>query len=306
MEKIVFAFIHLGLPLLLLTDFLLRKPKSTIGLLTRTILYTSILFFLYLWGQWPLVGSYYFRYLILLLIICIVGSAVVRFRSGNFGKPKSIFKKISIGVTIVFSLLVIMMVFNALRARFYTDQAIELTFPLKGGTYYVSSAGSHKIINNHIRDIPTAQHYAMDINKLGAYGGASKKILSSRNSDHHIFADTVYCPCDGVILDTKTTVKDNKGSSMNVSAEDGTGNYVELKCDGAYIFIPHFKQYSIFVTKDSYVKQGSPLGLVGISGFSQEPHLHFQAAVYDKDSVMVGIPIKFNGKTLSRNDLYTN
>ncbi|WP_299162419.1 M23 family metallopeptidase [uncultured Eudoraea sp.] len=306
MEKIVFAFIHLGLPLLLLTDFFLRKPKSTIGLITRTILYTAILFFLYLWGQWSLVGSYYFRYLLLLLILCIVGSAFVRFKSGNLGKPRSIFKKISIGVTAALAILLIMMVFNALQGRFYAEQAIELTFPLKGGTYYVSSAGSHKLINNHIRDFPTAQHYAIDINKLGPYGGASKKLMSSRNTDHHIFADTVYCPCDGVILDTKSTVKDNEGSSMNVSAEDGTGNYVELKCDGAYIFIPHFKQYSIFVSKDSYVKQGSPLGLVGISGFSQEPHLHFQAAVYDKDSVMVGIPIKFKGKTLSRNDLYCN
>jgi hypothetical protein len=306
MEKIVFAFIHLGLPLLIFTDFILRKPKSNIGLITRTILYVVILFFLYLWGQWPLVGSYYFRYLILLLIVYIVGRAVVRLRSGNLGKPKSIFKKISVGVTIGLSLLVLMMVFNALQGRFYSGQGIELAFPLKGGTYYVSSGGSQKVLNNHIRDYPTAQHYAIDINQLGSYGGASKKIMSAKNVEHHIFSDTVYCPCDGIVLDTKTTVKDNEGSSMNVSAEDGTGNFVELKCDGAYIFIPHFKKHSIFVSIDSYVKQGTPLGLVGISGFSQEPHLHFQAAVYNKDSVMVGIPINFNGKTLSRNDLYTN
>lgn len=306
MEKLVFAFIHLGLPLLILTDFLLRKSKSKVGLLTRTILYAAIFFFLYLWGQWPLVGSYYLRYLLLLLIVYIVGTAVTRYRSGSLSKPKSILKKISIGLTIGLSLLVLMMAFNALRGRLYDDQGIELAFPLKGGTFYVSSGGSQKVINNHVRDFPTAQHYAMDINQLGSYGGASKKIMSSKNAEHHIFLDTVYCPCDGIVLDTKTIVKDNEGSSMNVSAEDGTGNYIELKCDGAYIFIPHFKQYSIFVSKNSYVKQGTPLGLVGISGFSQEPHLHFQAAVYNKDSIMVGIPIKFNGKTLSRNDLYTN
>ena len=100
--------------------------------------------------------------------------------------------------------------------------------------------------------------------------------------------------------------EDNEGVSMNVTSEDGTGNYVELNCDGAYIFIPHFKQHSIFVTKDSIVQEGTPLGLVAISGFSQEPHLHFQAAVYNKDSVMVGIPIRFKGKPLSRNDLYRN
>jgi hypothetical protein len=306
MEKIVFAFIHLGLPALIFIDFLLRKPKSNIGLLMKTILYAATLLFLYLWGQWPLVGSYYLRYLILLLIIYLVSTTIVRLRSGNLGKPKRILNKISIGVTALLVLLVLMMDFNALRGRFYPDRGIELAFPLKGGTYYVSSGGSNKVINNHIRDFPTAQHYAIDINQIGSLGGASKKMMSNKNAEHYIFSDTVYCPCDGIILDTKTTVKDNEGVSMNVSAEDGTGNYVELKCDGAYIFIPHFKQYSIFVSKDSYVKQGSPLGLVGISGFSQEPHLHFQAAAYDKDSVMVGIPIKFKGKILSRNDLYTN
>jgi len=306
MEKIVFAFIHLGLPALIFIDFLLRKPKSNFGLLMKATLYTAILFFLYLWGQWPLVGSYYLRYLMLLFIIYIVSATVVQLRSGNLGKPKRTLNKISIGVTTLLALMVLMMVFNAVRGRFYVDRGIELTFPLKGGTYYVSSAGSHKVINNHIRDFPTAQHYALDINQLGRFGSASKKFMATKNMEHYIFSDTVYCPCDGIVLNTKTTVKDNEGVSMNVSSEDGTGNYVELKCDGAYIFIPHFKQHSIFVSKDSYVKEGTPLGLVGISGFSQEPHLHFQAAVYNKDSELVGIPIKFEGRTLSRNDLYKN
>ena len=150
MEKLVFILIHLGLPFLILTDFFFRKPKSNIGLLAKSILYAAILYFLFLWVQWPLVGSYYLRYLMLLLIICITGRAFVWFRSGNLGKPKQ------------------------------------------------------------------------------------------------------------------------------------TSN------------------------KNSYVKEGTPLGLVGISGFSQETHLHFQPAVYNKDSVLVGIPIKLKGRTLSRNDLYRN
>ncbi|UCD61211.1 MAG: M23 family metallopeptidase [Flavobacteriaceae bacterium] len=306
MEKIVFTLIHLGLPFLILTDFISRKPKSNIGLLAKSILYSAILFFLYLWGQWPLVGSYYLRYIILLLIIYIVSATILRLRSGNLGKPNRLFSKISIGVTTLLALMVLMMVFNAIRGRYYVDRGIELSFPLRGGTYYVSSGGSNKMINNHIRDFPTAQQYAMDINQIDSFGSASKKMMSNKNEEHYIFSDTVYCPCDGIILDTKTAVKDNEGVNMNVSSEDGTGNYIELKCDGAHIFIPHFKQHSIFVSKDSYVKEGTPLGLVGISGFSQEPHLHFQAAVYNKDSVLVGIPIRFKGKTLSRNDLYKN
>jgi hypothetical protein len=157
-----------------------------------------------------------------------------------------------------------------------------------------------------MRDYPNAQQYALDINKLGSFMGVSKKIMSTNNTDHYIFSDTIYCPCNGIVLETKNTIRDNSGSSMNVSQEDGAGNFVNLKCDSVYVFIPHFKQFSIIVSSGMKVKEGSPLGLVGISGFSQEPHLHIQASIYNSDSVMVGVPIKFKGKILSRNDLYAN
>ena len=54
------------------------------------------------------------------------------------------------------------------------------------------------------------------------------------------------------------------------------------------------------------VNEDTPLGLIGLSGFAQEPHLHIQAARYNSDSVLVGIPIKFKGAFFSRNDLFSN
>lgn len=304
MEKILYIFIHLVLPLLLIIDFALRRPKSSVGLITRAVLYVSIIYFLYLWGQWPLVGSYYFRYIMLSLIIMLLIMAVLRYRSQKMIRPNGIFKIISIGIKSLISLFIFILIIIAFLGKSYPIEAIELEFPLKGGEYYIASGGSNKIINNHIRDYPTSQQYALDINKLGKYKGVSTKMLSIENTDHHIFGETVHCPCEGLILETKTNVKDNLGSSMEVSSEDGTGNFVHVKCDSIYIFIPHFKQHSIIVSQGMEVKEGSPLGQVGISGFAQEPHLHFQAAVYNSDSILVGVPIKFKGKTLSRNNLY--
>lgn len=304
MEKILYIFIHLVLPLLLVIDFVLRRPKSRVGLITRAVLYISLIYFLYLWGQWPLVGSYYFRYVMLSLIITLLIVGVLRYGSQKMISPNGIFKKIRIGIKGLASICIFILIIKAFLGRTYPIEAIELEFPLKGGEYYIALGGSNKVINNHIRDYPTSQQFALDINKLGKYKGVSTKMLSIENTDHHIFGETVYCPCDGLILETKTDVKDNLGSSMEVSSEDGTGNFVHVKCDSTYIFLPHFKQHSILVSQGMEVKEGAPLGQVGISGFAQEPHLHFQASVYNSDSILVGVPIKFKGKTLSRNNLH--
>jgi len=306
MEKIIYLFIHLALPLVIIIDFVLRRHKSTIGLITKMTLYVSIIYFLFIWGQWAIAGSYYLRYFMLLIILIILVIGSVRYHSNNKAKYISTFKKIVIGLTGLLSLLIFTIALKASIGNSYTNEAIELKFPLKGGEYYISSGGANKLINNHMRDYPNAQQYALDINKLGGFMGVSKRIMSTNNADHYIFSDTIYCPCNAIVLETKNTIRDNSGSRMHVKPEDGTGNYVKLKCDSVYIFIPHIKQFSILVSKGMKVEEGSPLGLVGISGFSQEPHLHIQASIYNSDSIMTGIPIKFNGKILSRNDLYAN
>ena len=214
---------------------------------------------------------------------------------------------IKVGLSGILLLLILNMNFNAYVGRYNPGNAIELSFPLRDGIFYIASGGSNKLINNHMRNFPNSQEYALDINKLGKYKGVSNKLLSTKNVDHYIFSDTVFCPCNGKIVEIKDNVRDNKSGSMNVSAKDGTGNFVNIYCkEDIYVFIPHFKQFSIMVSENMNVNEGTPLGLVGISGFSQEPHLHIQASKYISDSTMIGIPIVFKGKFLSRNELFIN
>ena len=308
MEKFIYIFIHLLLPLIIILDFIFRKAKTKIGLISRAALYISIVYFLYLWGQWPIVGSYYLRFFMLIIIIFLFGLSLVRYRSDKLLKTVGRWRNIKVGLTVLLLLLFTSMNFNAYRGRYYSgDNAIELSFPLRNGIFYVASGGSNKLINNHMRDYPNAQEFALDINKLGKYKGISNKFLSTKNEDHYIFSDTVFCPCNGKIIEIKNSVKDNLSGSMDVGPEDGTGNFVNIYCKGGvFVFIPHFKQYSILVTKNMKVNEGTPLGLVGISGFSQEPHLHIQASKFLSDTNLVGIPILFKGKFLSRNELFIN
>lgn len=306
METFLYLFVHYGLITILIAYILFKKFKSNTGLFTTTALGITWSFYMYLWGQWPIIGSYYMRY----AMIVAIGLFLYMFwtkRKKIYRHPLKMFAHLR---TFLTGLLALYMAFICIQVLLtntnYSTEAVSMSFPLKGGEYYISSGGANKKMNNHMRVVPSAQQYAIDINKLEGFKSVSAKILSKTNEDHYIFSDTIYAPCDGLVLETKNNVIDNPGSTMNVSREDGEGNYVYLQCKDIYVFIPHFKQYSVFVTKDERVIVGQPLGLVGNSGFSQEPHVHLQAARYSADSTLVGVPIRFNGEILSRNNIYSN
>ena len=288
-------------------DFAVRRSTSKAGLIVRSLFYILLLTFLYQWGQWAIVGSYYLRYVVLFFALLILIKAVKRLKFIRLKKSKSTWKSVLFGLSVIVVVFLAYINITAMIGKKYPSGGVALDFPLKNGYYYIASGGSKKLINNHMRSYPNAQEFALDINKIGKLKGVSKTLLSSVKEDHHIFGDTVYCPCDGAVIATKSDVPDNEAGSMNVSAEDGTGNFVEIKCkEDVIVFIPHLKMHSVLVSENTAISAGMPLGLVGLSGFTQEPHLHIQAAKYNADSVLVGIPILFNGETLSRNDLFEN
>ena len=54
------------------------------------------------------------------------------------------------------------------------------------------------------------------------------------------------------------------------------GNYVILKCGDVYPLYAHLKNGSVSVRPGDIVRCGEQLGVVGNSGSSLQPHLHFQ------------------------------
>jgi len=54
------------------------------------------------------------------------------------------------------------------------------------------------------------------------------------------------------------------------------GNYVILDCGGVYPLYAHLRQGSVVVRAGESVAAGAPIGQVGNSGNSVQPHLHFQ------------------------------
>lgn len=306
METFLFFFVHYGLPTICVGLVLLHEPQSKVGLWSAASMCIGILLFLFYWGQWPLVGSYYFRYLALIGVLVVIRTAINRSTSGRPFWHAKIASNLAAVATLIMASGVVYLLSTAIQGLRYNEPAVELTFPLKNGTYYVSSGGSTKTINNHMRSFPNAQEYALDINKLGKFGGASKKLFGGANENHHIFGEQVYAPCDGVVITATNDIADNIGSSMDVGAEDGTGNHLSIRCDKNIVSMSHLQQGSLEVNSGNSVVIGQPLARVGNSGFSQEPHLHLQLAKPDGEDRMVGVPMRFDGNALVRNELLDN
>jgi len=273
-EKIAYYSIHLLLPVIILIIKISYRPKSKLALLTSSLLSLAILGFLYFWGQWPLVGSYYFRYLVLGILIFVVIYSLNEFRQGRPTLPSKYARYFLIIPVGLLSVFILVMDYYLMTGSKYPEVGVQIEFPLKNGRYYVSSGGSNNLINNHFNSPPSSQRYALDIHKLGKFGGAFTQFFSQQVTNHHIFSDTVYCPCSGIIIESENSVKDNFTSSMNVDSKSGSGNFVTIDCDGIILFLCHLKMNSVLPQVNMRVSVGDPIGLVGNSGFSQEPHLH--------------------------------
>ena len=263
----------------------------------------ALMGFLYSWGQWPLVGSYYLRFYPVLVIIVILWNTGSHLRKSLSNFPIKQSTYLFLVPILILSVFIIVLDLRMMIDNNYPSQSINLEFPLRNGKYYIGSAGSNKLINNHFRNYPNSQQYALDINKLGSFGNAYKSFFSRKPSNHYIFSDTIYSPCSGMIITTIDNVDDNTEATMMVDSESGKGNYITLDCNGVHVSMYHLKKDGVFIQVNSYVEVGDPIGMVGNSGFSQEPHLHIQASTMNKDSIREGIPILFGNKYLKRNDL---
>src|SRR5690606_19154995 len=73
--------------------------------------------------------------------------------------------------------------------------------------------------------------------------------------------------------------------------EQVDGNHVVLDLgDGRYALYAHLKPGSVLVHKGQHVHRGQVLGLVGTSGNSSEPHLHFHVTDGPSPLASNGVP----------------
>ena len=100
--------------------------------------------------------------------------------------------------------------------------------------------------------------------------------------------DTVTAARAGTVVIVKMNSKEH-GPTRDFA--DKANKIIVLHADGTYGHYVHFAYQHIFVEEGQQISEGQPLGLVGLSGFTTKPHLHF---VVMKERGLA-VPIRYRG-----------
>jgi len=138
------------------------------------------------------------------------------------------------------------------------------------------------------------ERYAIDFMKFGNDGRLVHRDHSI-NADWHGYGEEVIAVAAGVVSDCKDGIIENTPLSEYAvpnTLEFAAGNYVILNIgQGLYVVYAHLKPKSLKVKVGDQVHKGQVLGLVGNSGISDAPHLHFH--IIDSNSVFGGEGLPF-------------
>ena len=197
--------------------------------------------------------------------------------------------------------VVLAMLAFALRGRRVGEPALELRFPLAGGTFHVAQAGASKVINHHFWS--ASQRYASGHFEGESRGTSATRLYPEKLDRYAIWGSEVRSPCDGTVAAAVYGLPDRTPPDRD--PENRAGNYVALECQGATVYLAHLLKDSVRVRPGDAVRAGELVARVGNSGNTTEPHLHIHAekgSYPGRFSGRPGIPIRFGRRFLVRND----
>lgn len=289
------VMIQLILPLSFIIMLWKEKDSSKLESIVKMLATVMIVGWAFQTGRWDWI-SYYIRYLLLLMLVVSLFFSVKKMKKLPFTIKQTRKQKLNTGIHVFLILVFGFYNASAISGNTAQQQGIELSFPLKNGTYYVAHGGSHTQLNYH--NAYESQQFALDIVKLNKFGIRASGFYPKELDKYEIHGDILYSPCNGEVLEARSHLPDLTPPEMD--AEHPEGNYLAISCDNkdAVVYIAHMQQESVKVTEGNRVKELEPIGLVGNTGNSSEPHLHIHA---EKDGI--GIPIQFNGEFFIRNSL---
>lgn len=242
----------------------------------------------FLAGPWAFT-SYYLRYVSLVSFALVIIYSYRRIKSEKcMAKDWSTPWRVS--VLLLFTVLDVL----AVAAYYQSGETINLQFPLTSGSYYVLQGGN-SVVTNPFHAL-SGTRLALDIVKLNRFGNRAGGIAPRTLNNYEIFGEKLRSPCDGTVLSVRDGLPDYAPGRPDV--EHPEGNNIVLKCGEAKVFVAHLKCGSISVTAGEIVTIGKPLGEIGNSGNTLEPHLHICAT---KGGAEIGLG--FDGRKLSVNSV---
>jgi hypothetical protein len=179
---------------------------------------------------------------------------------------------------------------NAPETTLDHSAPIVVSAPIRGDNWWSGNGPSN--FSDHRRAVVVidgvarfAQRYAEDWIMLDGRGhsfGGDK----SRNQSYHCYGQPVLAVADGTIVEVRDGIVENTPAPgwdpplppvVPIDLDTVAGNHiVENLGGGRYALYAHLIPGSTKLRPGDKVARGAPIGKVGNSGNSTEPHLHFQ------------------------------
>lgn len=173
--------------------------------------------------------------------------------------------------------------------------------PLKGSGWVAANGPSNTSAHRRAL-IPIggrariSQRFAIDWVKVGDDGKTFTGDVS-KNASYHAYGEKALAVGPGIVVEVKDGVTENvpqQAAAVPITLDTIAGNHVVIDLgNGAFGMWAHLQPGSVKVKVGDRVKTGQELGLVGNSGNSSEPHLHFQISDAGSPLGSDGVPYAF-------------
>ncbi|HEY0701821.1 MAG TPA: M23 family metallopeptidase [Candidatus Acidoferrales bacterium] len=179
------------------------------------------------------------------------------------------------------------------------NPVVAIASPLTGDEWVAgngpSNASAHRTtvipINGHAY---AAQRFAIDWVEIYP-DGKTYRGDPFDNKNYRAYGAEVHAVADGTVTQTLDGLPQNIPNSLKLAVEltleNIGGNHVIVDIgDGLYAFYAHMQTGSVRVKVGDKVVRGQVLGLLGNSGNSSEPHLHFHICDRSSELGCEGLP----------------
>jgi murein DD-endopeptidase MepM/ murein hydrolase activator NlpD len=182
------------------------------------------------------------------------------------------------------------------------NPVVVISPPLTGSDWVAANGPSNTSLHRRAL-IPInghayiSQRFAIDWVQLNP-DGKTYTGDPSDNKNYRAYGAEIHAVADGVVTQVKDGLPQNtpgaKSLAVPLSLETIGGNHVIMEIgDGLYAFYAHMQPGSVRVKVGDKVRRGQVLGLLGNTGNSSEPHLHFQICDTNSELGSEGLPYAF-------------
>jgi len=292
--------IQIVVPLFLIGSVAMSRPPSRLRWLVTFIAFGTAITYLLVSARWDVL-SLHLRAAIPVIFIAanVMGYRRIRVREKAGKLQAAVFWTTNLAVIVLMSGFL----WFSIRGYQLPNGAVDLASPLKG-TSVVLNGGGSPFTNAHYRVRP--QGFALDIVGVNALGTRASLFGSSRDlGSYVIYGAPIFSPCAGRISAVVNDLPDHTPPDRDT--KNPAGNHVLIECGDIEVLLAHMQWHSVSVTVGEVVATGDPLGEVGNSGNTTEPHLHIHAERGGEPGVILdgdAVPITIAGRFLVRNSVF--